>query len=192
MINHLLVTLQIHMTFLILWYAKLSLKVFFVQNYFDQIKGHVEETHDNFVVCKNDHILSSDGQLAILNICNLYFKNQIKCNQKSKWFGFRLFSLSISIVLRFKRAQFLGLKRNLNKIIIKLINPRREHPVSSAQIPKVPPKLAILSVVVVRTSNLLICTSELLYRSLTMMMLFMKFWAILKYVEDTLLPLLKP
>ena len=90
-------------------------RYFFVQNYFDRIKGHVEETHDNFVVCKNDHILSSDGQLAILNICNLYFKNQIKCNQKSKWFGFRLFSLSISIV-DLRELNFLAWKETWTKL----------------------------------------------------------------------------
>ena len=69
---------------------------------------------------------------------------------------------------------------NLNEMMIRLMNPRREHPVNSAQIPKVPPKLAILSVVVVLTSSLFISISELLYFRRTIMMLLIKFRAILK------------
>ena len=59
-------------------------------------------------------------------------------------------------------------------MMIKLMNPRREHPVNSAQIPKVPPKFAIMSVVVVFTSSLFISISELLYFSRTIMMLLIE------------------
>ena len=79
--------------------------------------------------------------------------------------------------------QSLALKSNLNKMISKFIIPSKEHPVSSAHIPKVPPKLAILSVIVVLTSSLFISTSELLYCSLTIMVLFMKCLAIFEYDE---------
>ena len=58
--------------------------------------------------------------------------------------------------------QFLGLNKNLNERMSKLNNPSNEHPVSSAQIPNVPPKLAILSVVVVLTSNFVNSILELL------------------------------
>ena len=69
---------------------------------------------------------------------------------------------------------------NLNEMIVRLMIPRSEHPVISAQIPKVPPKFAILSVVVVFTSSLFNSISELLYFSRTMIMLLIKFRAILK------------
>ena len=80
----------------------------------------------------------------------------------------------------YERLKIHLLKISLKDKIIKLINPRREHPVNSAQMPKVPPKFAILSVVVVLTSSLVISISELLYFSRTIMMLFIKFCAILK------------
>ena len=79
-----------------------------------------------------------------------------------------------------------GLNSNLNEMISKFIIPRSEHPVSSAQIPKVPPKLAILSVIVVLTSNLFISNSDLLYCNLTIMVFSIIAWAILKCEENFL------
>ena len=79
-------------------------------------------------------------------------------------------------------------KRTLNIITIKFIIPSREHPVSSPQIPNVPPKLAILSVIVVRTSSLFISTSDLLYSSLTIMVFSIILCASLKNDECLLSP----
>ena len=58
--------------------------------------------------------------------------------------------------------------------------PSNEQPVSSAQIPNVPPKLAILSVRVVLAFNTVTSTSGLKYLSLIMMISFM----ILKSLRD--------
>ena len=55
-----------------------------------------------------------------------------------------------------------------------LMNPNNEHPVNSAHIPKVPPKLAILSVRVVLAFKTVVSISGLLYFSLMTIMLLTK------------------
>ena len=78
--------------------------------------------------------------------------------------------------------------KTLNVIMIRLIIPSREHPVSSDQMPNVPPKFAILAVVVVLTSNLVSSTSASLYFNLTIIAFLMKVFAISKKVELILVP----
>ena len=73
---------------------------------------------------------------------------------------------------------------SLIEIMIKLIIPRREKPVSSAQIPKVPPKLAILSDRVVLESSIVISTSGDSYFSRTIIRFFVKSLTLLKNVNS--------
>ena len=73
----------------------------------------------------------------------------------------------------------------------KLMIPNKEIPVSSAQMPKVPPKLAILSLNVVLASKTVISTIGFLYLILTMMRFFTVIFNLLNSVFTEILLYLK-